>query len=109
MVAACEQLRPCRELTLLVTVTFPGAIAAADALELDVSIDAAAPKTNAFMRTPGPTSGTVEIDFPNGYPEGHTVTLTCTATQSGALVGTGTATLVLPPTCATVPLTLAPP
>jgi len=52
------------------------------------------------------TIGTVEIDFPNGYPAAHNVTITATATQSTTPIGTGTTTLTLPSGCATTTVDL---
>jgi hypothetical protein len=104
LLAGCEHVRPCRDLTLLLSVTFGAAVADADQIEIDVSVDGSAPKMNPFAHVPGETTGTIEIDFPSGYPEGHSVAITGTATLAGTAHGSGSATVVLPPSCTVLPL-----
>jgi len=102
VLAGCETTRPCRALTMLVTVQLDAATARADRIDVDVSLDGAPSKSNTFGHLPGDPRGTVEIDFPSGYPAGHTAGLTVRAYVAGNVIGTGTAALALPQDCATV-------
>jgi hypothetical protein len=102
LAGGCETTRPCRSLTLLVTIALDAASAGADQLEVDVSLDGVLSKTNAVSHTPGDAMGTFEIDFPSGYPAGHVAGVEVRATAAGAPVGDGVASLALPDDCGTL-------
>ena len=95
-VSSCGKTRACKAGTVLVTA---GGSAAdgADTLSLDISVGGGAPKTvTAPWRAGG---GTIEIDFPAGYPRGQTVTVAATALQAGTAIATATATVTLTDAC----------
>lgn len=105
--AGCgDRIRPCNMGTLFITMTFDGTTAQSDTIELDVSVEGAAPKLNSFLRMAGPISGTVQIGFPAGYPAGQRVALFARARIAGTLVGMATAELVLAAGCTSLSLAL---
>jgi hypothetical protein len=63
-----------------------------DADEIDVIVTAAggAPKETPVMRAGGELSGSIEIDFPKGYPAGNSEVITLVARRAGAQVATAT-------------------
>src|SRR4051794_22512971 len=77
----------CRADTLLVTVTLAGNAAAADALVVDVALDGGAPHESTLAHTPGRAAGNVVVQFPSGYPRGHRVDISLTASANGVVVG----------------------
>jgi hypothetical protein len=102
LLCACETTRPCRTQTLLVTVALDATSVPADRVDIDVTIDGTPSKTNSFNHTPGDLQGTIEIDFPSGYPAGHTIDLTVRADQAGTTIGNGSGELVLGDDCSTI-------
>ena len=99
--------RPCKQGTLFVTVTFSGTTRSADQLSVDVIVDGGAPKTNVRDRAAGEAEGTLEIEFPNGYPVGSRVQVRVTALLNGSAIGTGMATVaVLPAGCTALAVVL---
>jgi hypothetical protein len=97
--AACAPTRPCKAGTLFLTVTFAGSSADADLLTVVVSIDGVA-HSGQQSHQPGSRAGTVEVDFPNEYPAGKSVSITLTATANGLTVGrVSTEPLTLAQTC----------
>ena len=78
---SCTSTRACKTNTLLVTVTLDSAAAMADKLAIAVTVGSGAPTMSTLNHTPGQASGTVEVDFPNGYPKGQKVNVAVTATQ----------------------------
>ena len=103
--AGCGGVRACRASSILVSLAFPDAGAGADTLELDVAIDGTPSKVNMFPLA-GQTAGTVEIDFPSGWPAGHVVMLRARATAQGSQVAVGQTTITLPDGCATATIDL---
>ena len=99
---SCGSTRACKNNTLLVTVTLDSAAAMADKLIIAVTVGSGTPKMNTLDHTPGQASGTVEIDFPNGYPTGQKVNVGVTATHAGAPVGSGSADSTLSDGCEAV-------
>jgi hypothetical protein len=99
---SCGSTRACKNNTLLVTVTLDSAAAMADKLIITVTVGSGTPKMNTLDHTPGQASGTVEIDFPNGYPTGQKVNVGVTATHAGATVGSGSADSTLSDGCEAV-------
>lgn len=102
LLCACETTRPCRTLTLLVTVALDEVSVQADRVDVDVTIDGTPSKANNFTHTPGDAQGTIEIDFPSGYPAGHTIDLTVRADAAGTTIGNGSGELVLGDDCSTI-------
>jgi hypothetical protein len=99
---SCGSTRACKNNTLLVTVTLDSAAAMADKLIIAVTVGSGTPKMNTLDHTPGQASGTVEIDFPSGYPTGQKVNVGVTATHAGAPVGSGSADSTLSDGCEAV-------
>jgi hypothetical protein len=96
---ACVSTKACKTATVLVTVSLDAASAMADKLSVAVSVAGAAAKTTTLDHTPGQTSGTVEVDFPAGYPQGQSVLVTLTALRAAAPIGSGSATKTLGGAC----------
>ena len=93
--AGCGKVRTCRSGTVLLAVS--GAADGADTLTLDISVGSGAPKTVTIAWKSG--GGTVEIDFPAGYPRGQTITVTATATQAGIPIASGSGAVALDDSC----------
>ena len=77
-VAGCGSTNTCKSGTLLVTLTFDAATATATQLVVDVSAPGASPRQHQLDHQAGMTTGTIEIDFPDGYAAGQTVQVTVT-------------------------------
>jgi len=90
LLAGCPGTRDCKPGTLLVAVTLGDAAATADSLEVDVSIDGAAPKHTSVPHAGGDRMGTIEVGFPSGYPQGRQVTVTVTAAHGGSALASAT-------------------
>ncbi len=103
--AGCRSTNPCNAGTVLITVTFDATTSAADAVDVQVSVDGGAPKTSSLPHNAGDTKGSIEVDFPTGYPEGKRLDVTVVAGKSGSVLGTATASLaMLPSGCGTIAL-----
>ena len=94
--SGCGKTRACKAGTVLVTAS-GSAADGADSLSLDISVGGGAPKTVTSPWRNG--GGTIEIDFPAGYPRGQTVTVAATALQAGTAIATATATVTLADAC----------
>ena len=103
--AGCRSTNPCNAGTVLITVTFDATTSAADAVDVQVSVDGGAAKTSSLPHNAGDTKGSIEIDFPTGYPEGKRLDVTVVAKTAGSTVGTATASVaMLPSGCGTIAL-----
>jgi hypothetical protein len=100
----CGSTNACKSGTLLVTLTFDAATAAATQLEVDVSASGTSPREHQLDHQAGMTTGTIEIDFPDGYVAGQIVQVTVTASTSGGAVGSATAEVTLASGCSTLAL-----
>jgi hypothetical protein len=89
----------CKQGTLLVNVELSGSAAQADLLNVEVVVGAAGEVKTNLDHEAGVADGTIEIDFPSGYPAGQTVTVTVTATRGGQPVGRSLAIALLNPGC----------
>src|ERR1700684_3728795 len=76
--------RACKKGTLLVEVTLAEA---ADALDISITTGAGQPITKQTALKSGTTKGTIEVDFPSGYPTGQMVTVSIVASLAGVAVG----------------------
>jgi hypothetical protein len=103
--ASCGSTNACKSGTLLVTLTFDSATAAATQLVVDVSSPGASSRQHQLDHQAGMTTGTIEIDFPDGYTAGQTVQVTVTASSSGgAAIGSATGSVTLASGCSTLTL-----
>ncbi len=102
--AGCGSTNACKSGTLLVTLTFDAATAVATQLVVDVSVPGVSPRQHQLDHQAGMTTGTIEIDFPNGYTAGQTVQVTVTASTAGGTVGSATGSVMLASGCSTLAL-----
>ncbi len=72
--------RACKSGTLLVHVTLDEP---ADTLDISVTTGGGQPITATAPLPSGTSSGTIEVDFPSGYPAGQSVTVAITASSAG--------------------------
>ncbi|HTB60246.1 MAG TPA: hypothetical protein VLC06_20385, partial [Polyangia bacterium] len=106
--AACSKVESCRPGTLFVAVELGPYANSADRLDVDVTLGAggdaaaSAPKQTQLALKPGIRSGGVEVQFPNGYEAGRTVTITLTLLSGESSLAARVATAVLPPGCGTL-------
>jgi len=75
----CASKPACNPSTLMLTVTFDGTTGAADWVDVQVATSGGPTMSQALHHTPGMSQGTIEIDFPGGYPAGSAVAVTLTA------------------------------
>jgi hypothetical protein len=83
---ACVKTRACKAGTVLVSVTFDVNAAVADTLSLEVTIGSTT-LTAQQSHPSGSQAGTIELDFPRGYPVGQTMSITLIASANGQAVG----------------------
>ncbi|MGZ3429980.1 MAG: hypothetical protein ACXVCV_25190, partial [Polyangia bacterium] len=95
----CGKTRACKSGTVLLTLAGPAADGA-DTISLDISVDGGAAKTVTVSWKSG--GGTIEIDFPSGYPRGGTLLVAATATQAGNVLATGSGSVTLDDSCKTL-------
>ncbi len=69
--AGCGGTRACRSGTLFVTVDFVANATSAEKVSIDVKPEGAPLRTEIFDHAPGAAEGTIEVDFPGGYQDGH--------------------------------------
>lgn len=78
-------------------------MAAADALEVVAVVEGETLK-DTLPHPPGAARGTIEIQFPRGYPMGREIVVRVTALAGGRALAAAEARLTLTATCAAVPL-----
>jgi hypothetical protein len=97
LLAAGCATRACREGTVFLTIAYDATSATADRVDLEIAA-AGTSASPSVPHDPGAATGTVEIDFPNGYPSGP-IGILLTARKAGAVVGTGMLNEPLSPGC----------
>lgn len=110
LLAACDPgTAKCKKGTLLLSLTSDDGIDA-DGLEFTVSVDNGAAHPGRFGFQP---SGTIEVDFPSGYPAGKMVSVFVSAQKSVQMgtglaeVASGMASTTLSEGCDTLPIHLS--
>jgi hypothetical protein len=103
----CSSVRKCVDKTVLVTLTVDAAARAADRFGFDVSIDGGAP-VHSDVGYSGAASGTLQIEFPSGYPSGKLVQVSVQATRGGAPIGAGSGSLRIAHGCELLSVAVAP-
>ena len=105
--SACTSTNPCSSGTLLVSVTLDATTAQANKLVVVAGVEGTGSTAPADLEhTPGIAAGTVEIDFPHGYPAGQTVAVTITAYDGTTPLGSGHGTAKLTGSCGTTEITV---
>ncbi|HUS66784.1 MAG TPA: hypothetical protein VMZ28_19740, partial [Kofleriaceae bacterium] len=98
--AGCGGVRPCKGDTMLVTLTLEGVAASADAVEVDALVDGGGDHlTGRFPFAIADRTGTVEIQFPGGYPIGKNVTVRVTALKGAGKLAQERAVIAATPGC----------
>jgi hypothetical protein len=106
LVAGCGT-KTCKDQTVLVSLTLSGASVAAD--RLDVTVVAGASTMSASVaRSGSAATGTLEIDFPRGFPSRQAIVVTVTASRDGAVIGRGTGFATLTGACASLSILVSP-
>jgi hypothetical protein len=95
----------CRDHTLLVSFTLASGVSA-DALEIKIDVAGSA-KTSPLSLKSGTTHGSIEVDFPAGYPNGATIDVTILATLKGAPVGSGVGSTTASGSCEKLSVAIA--
>ncbi len=99
-------IRPCDDGTLFIELTMSTAATHADQLQFDATYGGQ--HSQALVRyTSGATTGTVQLDFPHGYPRGLELALTVTALQGASILATGSTSARLSGSCARISVALA--
>lgn len=81
---ACTDQASCKPGTVFVELDYSGAALLATAVDITVQVDGSPPQPSRVLHTAGAAQGSVEIDFPRGYPSGKSVTIVVQAV-SGSL------------------------
>jgi len=97
LVSGCE--KTCKSGTVLVEIKLSGGPLAATTIELDLQIGDDNPTAQPVTHTPDVASGTVEVQFPRGYPKGQTLTIGGRALLGPAVLGTGATSVKLGDEC----------
>jgi hypothetical protein len=108
MAAGCGT-RTCKDKTVLVTVTLGATASAADSFDVSVTVGTQTLTSTGVARKSQSASGTLEIDFPDGYPSNQMIEVTVTAKQGGVEVGTGMNGVTLRNACATLGIQIGAP
>ena len=103
---SCGSTKACKDGTLFLTLTFDGTTSSADQVTVQVTPSGGASRMSTLEHQAGATVGTVEIDFPQGYPAGSQVQVTVTASKAGAAIATATGTVVLTSGCSALAIAL---
>lgn len=88
--ACAPNVRPCAEGTLFVSVALDAQTKQADHLQVQISVGAGAPMLTTLDHVVGKDRGSIEIQFPNGYPVGQTIHVTLIALAGGSTLGQAT-------------------
>jgi hypothetical protein len=102
--AACGT-KKCKTGTLLLTVQLEGA--AASATQLDISVQYGGQTRSTTVPHSG-GSGTIEVDFANGYPSGASAVVTVSASGTSGTSGSGSVSVTLSDSCATATVVVSP-
>ncbi|HET6150139.1 MAG TPA: hypothetical protein VFH68_21540 [Polyangia bacterium] len=105
--ASCGGTRACKDGTLFVAVSLDPSAAMADKLVVSVSVGEGTATTTRLDHPSGQSAGSVEIDFPKGYPGGERVTVAVSATRADAPVGSGSASATLGGGCAALSISVS--
>jgi len=84
LASSCGGTRACKGGTVLLTITLGDLAKAATNVQVDADVDADHLSGIYAFQTTG--TGTVEIDFPSGYPEGKQVSVRVTALKGAAKI-----------------------
>jgi hypothetical protein len=95
----CGSTKPCKTGTLFVTVLLDAATRSGDQVSIQLTTEGQPARQSLFDHRPGAPDGTIEIDFPEGYPAGKHVDLRIVIEQAGAPIGAGVAALNLGDGC----------
>lgn len=97
--------RACNDNTLLVDVTLD-APAVPDALDVTVAFEGQTLHAT-ISHTQTESKGTVEVQFPGGYPRGKTLTVTIAALRNGERIASGSGVIGLSASCERMSLTVS--
>lgn len=105
LLTGCGKVRDCKQGTVLLAIDLGPTAAQADGFNLTLALDDGRTLNASAAHAVGAASGTLEITFPDGYPAGHSATITISATSAGqsvaqAMVGP----TLLQPTCTLLPI-----
>jgi hypothetical protein len=84
--------RPCVPGKLVVTFHLDDVTRSADTIEVEVTMEGVTTVLTS-PHSPGTSDGTIEIDFPDGYPAGSRIDVTLIAMQSISALGARTGTV----------------
>jgi hypothetical protein len=98
--SGCGKINACKKGTVLLSFTLTGAATAATSYEVDIAVDGGAAKSTTQQLPTGARNGTVEIDFPNGYPMGKRLDVTFVAKANDTRLAANSTGTTLGPSCA---------
>jgi hypothetical protein len=99
---ACGGTKPCKDGTVFLNVSFVGASTDADSLTIDAALGPAQQRSATAPGPNGQSSGSIQVEFGEGYPSGKMLLIRVTATRGGTVVGVGTGSVELAGACASL-------
>src|SRR5688572_10766724 len=96
---ACGGTKPCKDGTLFLNVSFVGASTDADSLTIEATVGGGQSRSATAPGPNGQSSGTIQVEFGEGYPAGKTLLVCVTANKGGSVVGFGTGSVDLSGAC----------
>jgi hypothetical protein len=106
LLVGCPASNRCKTGTLLIDIDRTGAAADGGTLRLDVSVDGGSPVRTDIPVSAGQSRGTVQVEFPAGYPEGATVSVTATSLSGATELASQTGSIRLAARCEALELRL---
>ena len=107
LLAGCTSTARCKPGTLFLSLSFSGSAASATSIDVTVSVDNMGSMLTTLPVRAGSPDGTIEIDFAPGYPAGHMADVLVVARAGGAIVGEGSASVMLDAGCSASTLTVS--
>ncbi len=100
----CTIKDACKHGTVLVSTSFDSTARTADELDVIVQIDQGPMMTKQLAGPGGEATGTLEVDFPSGYPTGSTLTVSVSAKLAGVVIADGSNSVKLGGGCSNLAL-----
>lgn len=98
-VAGCTNTRPCKKNTVFLVINYDSVTSSADSLTVQLAEGSSPTDSYTVAHAPGTQTGSLEVDFANGYASGDTLTVTITATAGANVIATKSQAITLDASC----------
>jgi hypothetical protein len=102
--ADCTTVARCASGTLYVSLTLSGTTVMSDTLDVAISVGGGASMMTPVAHQAGVAKGSIEVQFPSGYPRGQSIAVAITAKQNGLPLGSGSGMTTLSAACGALSL-----